>query len=56
MRLIYLPIILFLPFTKQVLLPECFIKFYMDFFQLTKVEAETKMRETPMREEDEDED
>jgi len=40
----------------KVLLPECFIKFYMDFFQLTKVEAETKIKETPMIDEDEDED
>ena len=37
-------------------MPECFIKFYMDFFQLTKVEAETKIKETPMKDEDEDED
>ena len=35
-------------------MPECFIKFYMDFFQLTKVEAETKIKETPMKDEDED--
>ena len=38
----------------QVMLPECFIKFYMDFFQLTKVEAETKMKETPMKDDDEE--
>ena len=54
MRLIYLPMILISSFTKQVLLPECFIKFYMDFFELTKVEAETKIKETPMIDEDED--
>ena len=32
----------------QVLLPECFIKFYMDFFQFTKEEAEIRIKETPM--------
>ena len=54
MRLTYLPIILFLPFTQQVLLPECFIKFYMDFFKVTKAEAEIKIKETPLKDEDED--
>jgi len=32
----------------KVLLPECFIKFYMDFFQFTKQEAEIRIKETPM--------
>lgn len=36
----------------KVLLPECLIKFYMDFFGIDKKEAETKIRETPLREKD----
>jgi hypothetical protein len=36
----------------KVLLPECLIKFYMDFFHLDKSTAETKIRETPLRKRD----
>lgn len=36
----------------KVLLPECFIKFYMDHFHLDKVEAETRISETPLKEND----
>ena len=32
----------------KVLLPECFIKFYMDFFKLDKKEAEKRISETPL--------
>lgn len=32
----------------KVLLPEFLIKLYIDLFHLNKVEAEIKMRETPM--------
>ena len=31
----------------KVLLPECFIKFYMDFFKLDKATAELNIKETP---------
>ena len=31
----------------KVLLSECFIKFYMDFFAISKKEAEQKIKETP---------
>ena len=31
----------------KVLLPECLIKFYMDFFAISKKEAEQKIKETP---------
>ena len=31
----------------KVLLPECFIKFYMDFFAISKKEAEQRIKETP---------
>ena len=33
----------------KVLLPECFIKFYMDLFSIDKKEAEKRIRETPLR-------
>ena len=36
----------------KVLLPECLIKFYMDFFHLDKAVSETKIRETPLRKRD----
>lgn len=36
----------------KVLLPECFIKFYMDMFGLEKAEAEVKIKETPLHKED----
>ena len=36
----------------KVLMPECFIKFYMDFFNLSKAEAEQKIKETPLEETD----
>jgi len=32
----------------KVLLPECFIKFYMDFFAFSKKEAEQRIKETPL--------
>ena len=31
----------------KVLLPECLIKFYMDFFAISKKEAEQRIKETP---------
>ena len=37
----------------KVLMPECFIKFYMDFFNLDKPTAELKIKETPFNEEEE---
>ena len=41
----------------KVLLPECFIKFYMDHFKVSKEEAKKRISETPLRgEEDSDED
>jgi hypothetical protein len=36
----------------RVLMPECFIKFYMDFFHVDKVTAERNIRETPLRPEE----
>jgi hypothetical protein len=36
----------------KVLLPECFIKFYMDFFSVGKAEAEQRIGETPLRAKD----
>ena len=33
----------------KVLLPETLIKFYMDYFKLTKKEAEKRIAETPLR-------
>ena len=33
----------------KVILAECFIKFYMDHFNLDKCEAEQRIRETPLR-------
>ena len=39
----------------KVLLAECFIKMYMDFFNVSKIEAEQRISETPLHEEsDED--
>ena len=38
----------------KVLMPECFIKFYMDFFSISKEEAETRIRETPLDKTDSD--
>ena len=32
----------------KVLIPECFIKFYMDFFKIPKIEAEKRIKETPL--------
>ena len=43
MRLLNLSINLIL--MSEVLMPECFIKFYMDFFSLSRGEAETRIRE-----------
>ena len=37
----------------KVLLPECFIKFFMDHFSMDKKEAENIIRNTPLKEEDE---
>ena len=34
----------------KVLLPECFIKFYMDWFKVEKTEAELMIKETPIDE------
>ena len=34
----------------KVLLPECFIKFYMDWFKVKKTEAELMIKETPIDE------
>ena len=36
----------------KVLLSECFIKFYMDFFKISKEEAMTRIRETPLHKRD----
>ena len=36
-------------FVWKVLLPECFIKFYMDHFKLDRKEAEMRISETPLR-------
>jgi len=33
----------------KVLLAECFIKFYMDHFNVDKTEAEKRISETPLR-------
>ena len=38
----------------KVLIPECFIKFYMDFFNISKEEAETRIGETPLGEAESD--
>ena len=38
----------------KVLMPECFIKFYMDFFNISKEEAETRIGETPLDQADTD--
>ena len=37
----------------KVLLPECFIKFYMDHFSFDSQEAEARIRNTPLRDEEE---
>ena len=36
----------------KVLLPEIFIKFYMDQFNVSKSEAEQRIRETPLKSEE----
>jgi len=36
----------------KVLLPEVFIKLYMDHFSMEKGEAEKRIQNTPLREED----
>ena len=41
-------------FIAKVLLPEALIKVYMDVFQLEKAEAETRIFETPMSDDEED--
>ena len=38
----------------KVLLSECFIKFYMDWFRVSKQDAEIMIRETPLRNEEDD--
>ena len=38
----------------KVLLSECFIKFYMDWFKVSKEEAEIMIKETPLRKEETD--
>ena len=40
----------------KVLMPECFIRLYSDFFKLTKKEAEMKIKETPFDDSDESSD
>ena len=40
----------------KVLLAECFIKFYMDHFSVSKKEAEKRISETPLRNDGEDSD
>ena len=45
-----------LDYVSKVLMPECLIKFYMDFFKISKAEAETKIKETPIEDEDNNED
>jgi len=40
----------------KVLLAECFIKFYMDHFNVDKKEAEKRISETPLRKSDDDSD
>ena len=36
-------------FIWKVLVPEIFVKFYMDLFGITKQEAEERMYDTPIR-------
>ena len=36
----------------KVLLPEIFIKFYMDHFDVSKSEAEQRIKETPLKSEE----
>ena len=38
----------------KVLLSECFIKFYMDWFAVSKQDAEKMIKETPLRNEEDD--
>ena len=38
----------------KVLLSECFIKFYMDWFEVSKQDAEIMIKETPLRNEEDD--
>ena len=44
-----------LQYVSNVLMPECLIKFYSDFYKISKVEAEKRIKETPL-DEDEDDD
>ena len=39
----------------KVMVSECFIKFYMDFFSCDKVEAELRISETPLDDESDSE-
>lgn len=39
-------------FIWKVILPECFIKFYMDHFSVGKEEAEKRIKNTPLYEKD----
>ena len=39
----------------KVILPECLIKLYSDFFEVSRSEAETMIKETPLEDESEDE-
>ena len=39
-------------FIWKVILPECFIKFYMDQFSFNKEEAERRIKNTPLHEKD----
>ena len=39
----------------KVILPECLIKLYADFFQMSRTEAERRIKETPLEGESEDE-
>merc|ERR1711923_605601 len=44
-----------LEYVSSVLMPECLIKFYSSFFQISKEEAVKRIKETPL-DEDEDDD
>ena len=41
-----------LQYVSNVLMPECLIKFYSDFYKISKVEAEKRIKETPLDEDD----
>ena len=43
-------------YVSRVLLPECLIKIYMDYFGLTKAEAEKRISETPLSDSEESSD